>query len=68
MDTLTVHEAPNFVTAPQCATLLHMSRWTIYHWISDGKLGVAQGLRRVGRRRLIDWNVLKAAIERSELG
>jgi excisionase family DNA binding protein len=62
------HEAPTFVTAPQCATLLHLSRWTIYHWISDGKLGVAQGLRRVGRRRLIDWDVLKAAIERGELG
>jgi hypothetical protein len=45
-----------------------MSRWTIYHWISGGKLDAARGLRRVGRRRFIDWEVLKAAIERGDLG
>jgi hypothetical protein len=32
-----------------------------------GKLDTAKGLRRVGRRRLIDWDAFKAAIERSDL-
>jgi len=59
---------PAFLTAEQCAARLQMSRWTIYHWISGGKLDTAKGLRRVGRRRLIDWEVLKAAIERGDLG
>lgn len=68
METPNITDHGAFVTAPQCAILLHISQWTIYHWISDGKLGPAQGLRRVGRRRLIDWEVLKAAIERGELG
>ncbi len=67
METPSVGSEPGFLTAEQCAARLQMSRWTIYHWISDGKLDVAKGLRRVGRRRLIDWNVFKAAIERGDL-
>jgi excisionase family DNA binding protein len=67
METPSVREEPVFLTTEQCAARLQMSRWTIYHWISDGKLDTAKGLRRVGRRRLIDWDALKAAIERGDL-
>ena len=67
METPRVGSEPVFLTAEQCAGRLQMSRWTIYHWISGGKLDTAKGLRRIGRRRLIDWEVLKAAIERGDL-
>jgi len=67
MENPSIHE-PVFLTAQQCAARLQMSRWTIYHWISGGKLDTTKGLRRLGRRRLIDWEALKAAIERGDLG
>lgn len=67
MEIPNVREEAVFLTTQQCAARLQMSRWTIYHWISGGKLDTARGLRRIGRRRLIDWEVLKAAIERGEL-
>jgi hypothetical protein len=67
METPNIHESV-FLTAEQCAAKLQMSRWTIYHWISGWELDPTKGLRRVGRRRLIDWDVLKAAIERGDLG
>ncbi len=66
MELQSMQEEPVFLTPMQCATRLHLSRWTIYHWISDGKLDSAQGLRRVGGRRLIEWTALKAAIERGD--
>lgn len=62
-----IEERPAFLTPMQCAARLQLSRWTIYHWISGGRLGTEQGLRRVGRKRLIDWDVLKTAIERGDL-
>jgi excisionase family DNA binding protein len=68
MEAPSIREQSVFLTAEQCAARLQMSRWTIYHWISGGKLDTAKGLRRIGRRRLIDWEVLKAAIERGDLG
>jgi excisionase family DNA binding protein len=68
METPAIREEAVFLTTGQCAERLQMSKWTIYHWISAGKLGTAQGLRRIGSRRIIDWQVLKAAIERGDLG
>jgi predicted DNA-binding transcriptional regulator AlpA len=62
-----IQEEPAFLTPMQCAAKLQLSRWTIYHWISGGRLGTEQGLRRLGRRRMIDWNALKEAIERGDL-
>jgi predicted DNA-binding transcriptional regulator AlpA len=62
-----IQDQPAFLTPMQCAAKLQLSRWTIYHWISGGKLGTEQGLRRLGRKRMIDWNALKVAIERGDL-
>lgn len=67
MELANMQDLPAFLTPVQCAAKLQLSRWTIYHWISSGRLGTDQGLRRLGRRRMIDWNVLKAAIERGDL-
>jgi excisionase family DNA binding protein len=67
MELQSIREEPAFLTPMQCAARLQLSRWTIYHWISGGRLGTEQGLRRVGRKRLIDWDVLKTAIERGDL-
>jgi hypothetical protein len=67
MELAKIWDEPAFLTPMQCAAKLQLSRWTIYHWISGGRLGTDQGLRRLGRRRIIDWKVLKAAIERGDL-
>ena len=55
------------VNLTKAAKAMGVSRWTIYHWISGGKLGTEQGLRRLGRKRMIDWTALKVAIERGDL-
>jgi excisionase family DNA binding protein len=67
MDAQFHHENILFLTPGQCAAQLQLSRWTIYHWIGDGKLAESHGLRRIGRRWLIEWSVLKAAIDRGDL-
>jgi predicted DNA-binding transcriptional regulator AlpA len=67
MELANIQDQPAFLTPMQCAAKLQLSRWTIYHWISGGKLGTEQGLRRLGRKRMIDWNALKVAIERGDL-
>jgi predicted DNA-binding transcriptional regulator AlpA len=68
METPAMREEAVFLTTRQCAERLQTSKWAIYHWISAGKLGTAQGLRRIGSRGIIDRHVLKAAIERGDLG
>ncbi len=68
MDAQIIRDETLFLTPLQCATRLQLSRWTIYHWIGDGKLAECHGLRRLGRRWLIDWVILKSAIDRGELG
>jgi predicted DNA-binding transcriptional regulator AlpA len=68
MELANIQDRPAFLTPMQCAAKLQLSRWTIYHWISGGKLGTEQGLRRLGRKRMIDWNALNDAIERGDLG
>src|SRR5260370_25420730 len=67
MEAPSIREQPAFLTAEQCAARLHMSRWTIYHSINRGKLDTAKRLRPVDRRRLIDWEALKAAVEQTDL-
>lgn len=56
------------LTVPQCPERLRISPWTLYGWVSDGKLTERQGLRRIGRRRFIDIAEISAAISRGELG
>jgi predicted site-specific integrase-resolvase len=51
----------------EAAARLGLSLGTLYHWTSAGKLHEGNGLRRVGGRRLVDWEVLRAAIDRGEL-
>ena len=48
------------------AARLGMSPSTIYHWIGSGKLDEAHGLRKLGSRRLIDWQVFQGCLERGE--
>jgi excisionase family DNA binding protein len=67
MDAQPFQENILFLTPAQCAAQLQLSRWTIYHWIGDRKLAESHGLRRIGRRWLIDWALLKAAIDRGDL-
>src|SRR5579872_2709046 len=43
MELANIQEQPAFLTPMQCAAKLQLSRWTIYHWISGGKLGTEQG-------------------------
>ena len=45
---------------------LELSPSTIYHWIGSGKLDEAHGLRKLGSRRLIDWQVFQGCLERGE--
>jgi excisionase family DNA binding protein len=66
MELQTIKEEPAFLTPMQCAARLQLSRCTIYRWISDGKLDRAQGLSRIGGRRLIECKALKVAIERGD--
>jgi excisionase family DNA binding protein len=56
-----------WLAVKETAARLGISHWTIYHWIEAGKLDEERGLRKFGRRRLIDWRVLKACLERAEL-
>jgi predicted DNA-binding transcriptional regulator AlpA len=67
MELANIQDQPAFPTPMQCAAKLQLSRWTIYHWISSGKLGTELGLRRLGHKRMIDWNALRVAIERGDL-
>jgi predicted DNA-binding transcriptional regulator AlpA len=43
MELANIQDQPAFLTPMQCAARLQLSRWTIYHWISGGKLGTEQG-------------------------
>ena len=57
---------PVCLTVKQCAAKTGLSYHTLYHWIESGKLDEAHGLRRFGSRRLIDWQVFKACLERGD--
>lgn len=48
------------------AARLGMSPSTIFHWIGSGKLDEVRGLRKLGRRRLIDWRMFQGCLERGE--
>lgn len=50
-------EEKTCLTVKETAAKIGISTWTMYHWIESGKLDEARGLRRLGRRRLIDWHV-----------
>jgi hypothetical protein len=45
-----------------------MSPKTFYNWISAGRLGREEGLRRWGRRVLIEWAVFEAQVLRGADG
>jgi len=55
-----------FLAVRETAARVGMSPSTIYHWIEAGKLDEAHGLRKLGSRRLIDWQVFKGCLERGE--
>jgi hypothetical protein len=55
------------LSVKQAAARIGLSPWTLYHWIENGKLDEARGLRRLGRRRLIDWQVFQICLERGAL-
>lgn len=66
----TVNDLPKpiYLTIKQTAAALALSPWTLYRWISSGLLNERTGLRTLGkRRRRIDLDALRAAIERGEL-
>ncbi len=54
------------LTVKQTAAKIGISHWTMYHWIEADKLAEAHGLRKFGRRRLIDWRVFQGCLERGE--
>ena len=45
----TPHNGDAWVTVREASALLHVSTWTVYRWIEDGKLRSAQP----GRRHLV---------------
>jgi predicted DNA-binding transcriptional regulator AlpA len=55
-----------YLSVKQTAAKIGNSQWTLYHWIESGKLDEAHGLRRLGSRRLIDWQVFQGCLERGE--
>lgn len=55
-----------YVSLKQAAVRAGLSKWTLYHWIAQGRLTQARGLRRLGARCNIEWAVFKAAIDRGE--
>jgi hypothetical protein len=60
---------PGWVTIEQCARLIGLNKFTLYHWRAEGRLNEATGLRRLGRRRYrVDWAVFRAAVDAGRLG
>lgn len=60
---------PGWVTIGQCAQLVGLNKFTLYHWVIEKRLNEDTGLRRLGRRRYrIDWAVFKAAVDAGRLG
>jgi len=56
-----------YLTLKQIEAKIEISHWTIYHWIKAGRLNKAHGLRKFGRRWLIDWQVFQGCLESGEL-
>jgi hypothetical protein len=57
-----------FLTIVEAANRAKMSPKTFYNWISAGRLGREKGLRRCGRRVLIEWAVFEAQVLRGADG
>ena len=55
-----------YISLADAASRTGMSRWTLYHWIGEGKLTDSRGLRCIGARRMLEWLVFKEAIDRGE--
>jgi hypothetical protein len=51
---------------PIVATNLGFKAKTFYNWIETGKLREEHGVRSFGRRKRIEWTVLKACFDRGE--
>lgn len=64
--TPTEQPAAVYVSLATAASRTGMSRWTLYHWIGERKVTEERGLRRMGARRMIEWCIFKAAIDRGE--
>ena len=56
-----------WVSVEVAADAAGVSPWTIRHMIADGRLDPSRGLRRLGRRTMIDLSTFKTAVERGEL-
>jgi len=56
-----------YLDLKQTAERTGLSRSTLYHWIENGRLDEARGLRRFGGRRLIDWQVFQTSLIRGDL-
>jgi len=56
-----------YLTLREVADLIGYSRWTLYHWIREGRLTPDHGLRRIGRSVRVEWSVFKAAWYRGDL-
>lgn len=56
-----------YVSIREAAMMLGLSPSTLYEWSRLGRLTREHGLRRFGRRVMVEMPVLRAAIERGEL-
>lgn len=58
--------APLYVDVPALSRTFGIAIDTLRHWTSNGVLTPERGLRRAGRKVLIEVAVFKAALDRGE--
>ncbi len=56
--------APEYLTVEQAARLCQLHPHAIYNWISQGRIGKAEGARKIGRARRIHWPSFQKYIDR----
>jgi hypothetical protein len=65
-DLRSTNDGPLYVSLDVVAARSGLSRWTLYHWIADGKLTATHGLTRAGRKHLVKWAVFVQAFARGD--
>lgn len=54
--------AKRYITLNQTAELSTIAVATLYEWVARRRIGKAQGVHKVGRRLLVDWDVFRAKV------
>jgi hypothetical protein len=59
-------EAEELISVAEAAKRIGLKPKTLYCWIESARLRPEHGLRHFGSRKLIDWAIFKACLDRGE--